>query len=251
MVISDALPVQFWSTLTDTYNEKEPEGVFRKCFCHPWNASDTIPLQVDFGFIDALSLKIYDADGDLLQSISFTNTIDTVYTVSFSPQTYSITNEEIRLKIFRGANEIYKSDCLHIKEDWDETVLVTYSDNRNFAGLNYSNVTPDPEFNIRIPAVFFHERFPEESEVIQLSNSRSIQLNAQVMAQKKLEIQPMPYYMHRKMKLILKHQFVTIENQDWVQKETYDLVDSGNRRNPLSKATVWLDEKDYILRNVL
>lgn len=242
--------MQFWPSTADTYNEKDVQGVFRKCWCHPWNCSDTIKIQVDFDIIYALSLKIYDSEGSLLQSINFTNTIGTVYTASFMPNDYSICDEEIQLKIFLGANEIFKSDCLHVKSSWDETVEITYSDNKNFASLNYSNVTPDPEFTIRIPACFFHERFPEENESIQLSNSRWIQLNAQVTAQRLLEIQPMPYYMHRKLKLILKHQFVTIDSQDWVQSENYEIVES-NRRSPLKKGTVWLNEKDYILRNVL
>lgn len=250
MVISDALPVQFWSVLTDTYNEKEPQGVFRKCFCHPWQCDDIIKIQVDFEILDAIILKIYDDDGILLQSLPFTNTIDTVYSVSFSPSTYNICEQEIQLKIFRGSNELYKSDCLNISASHPETVEITYSNDRNFASLNYTLVTPDPEFSIRVPATFFHERFPEENEVIQLSNSRFIQLNSQVMAQRLLELAPMPYYMHRKLKLILKHQFVTIDFQDWVQSENYELVES-NRRNPLKQAKVWLNEKDYILRNVL
>jgi len=250
LTISDALPVQFWPVNSDTYNEKEPEGVFRRCFCQPWNSTDTIKIQVDFNIIDAISLKIYDEDSALIQSIAFTNTIDTVYTVSFSPSTYDITNQLIKLKIYNGSNELFKSDCLNIKQSWDETVLITYSNNRNFAGLNYTLVSPDPEFSIRIPAVFFHERFPEQDEVIELSNSRSIQLNAQVKAQRLLEIFPSPYYWHRKLKLILKHQFVSIDCQDWVKSEQYELQESS-RRNPLKKALVWLDEKDYIQRNVL
>lgn len=205
---------------------------------------------MDFDIIDALSLKILDDEETILQSINFTNTIDTVYTAAFSPSDYGYCDDYLQLKIYRGANELYRSDCLHVKNSHDETVLITYSDNKNFASLNYSLVTPDPEFHIRIPATFFHERFPEESEVIELSNSRSIQLNGQVKAQRKLEIGPMPYYMHRKLKLILKHQFVEIDSQDWVQSEAYEIIES-NRRFSNKQATVWLDEKDFIMRNVL
>lgn len=250
MVISDALPVQFWPTSSSTYNETEPEGVFRKCYCSPWQASDIIPIQIDFGIIDALSLKIYDSDDGLIQSITMANTIGTVYSTSFAPQTYNILDEQIRLKIFRGANELFKSDCLHVKQVWDETVLITYSDNRNFASLNYSNVSPDPEFNIRIPAIFFQERFPEEQEILQLSNSRFIQLNAQVKAQRLLETGPMPFYKHRKLKLILAHQFVEIDCQPWVKEEPYEMQES-NKRWPLRRALCWLTEKDYVQRNVL
>jgi hypothetical protein len=250
VVISDALPVQFWSVDTDTYNEKDLQGVFKRCFCHPWNCDDIIKLQVDFEILDAIVLKIFDEDGVELQSIPFTNTIDTVYSVSFSPSTYDLCDDLIQLKIYRGSTALYKSDCLDIKPDHDETVEITYSNNRNFASINYSLVTPDPEFKIRIPACFVHERFPEEDEVIELSNSRSIQLNAQVKAQRLLEVKSVPYYMHRKLKLILKHQFITIDFQDWVKSDPYEEGQS-NRRNVLRQATVWLTEKDYIIRNVL
>lgn len=251
MTISDALPVQFWSVLTDTYNEKEVDGVFKKCFCAPWNCSDLIKIQFDFGAIDAYYLKLIDTNGSVLHSISFSLTTGTVYTASFSPTTYSLCDDTISLSIYRNSTELYKSDCLHIKSDWNETVLIYYSNNRNFAGLNYSAVSPDPEFSIRIPGVFFEERFPEEDEVLELSNSRSIQLNAQVKAQRFLKVGSMPDYMHRKLKLILKHQFVEIDNQDWVKggEDAYELLQMG--KNSLRQARVWLTEKDYILRNVL
>lgn len=250
MVVSDALPVQFWPVSIDTYNESEPEGVFPKCFCHPWESTDIIKIQVDLEILDALYLKIYDSDEILLQTLSFSNTIGTVYTVSFAPSTYGLTDDLISLKIFRGTTAIFKSDCLDVKTSWSETVLITYSNSRNFASLNYTSVSPDPEFYIRIPAVFFQERFPEEDEVIELSNSRSIQLNAQVKAQRLLEVGPMPFYMHRKLKLVLKHQFVEIAAQEWVKEEPYEQQES-NKKWPFRRALCWLTEKDYIIRNVL
>lgn len=251
MVISDALPVQFWSVLTDTYNERNYDGMHRKCFCAPWQADDIIRIQVDFEFLDALYLKIYDADDTLIQTLSFTNTVGTVYTVSFSPSTYNITDEQIRLSIFRGTTEIFKSDCLEVMSDADETVLIEYSSNRNLASINYSDVSPDPEFYLRIPAIFYHEKHPQEREVIELSNSRAVQLNAQVKAQRLLKVKDMPPYMHRKLILVLMHQFVTIDLQEWVKEEEYEEILSSNPRWPLYKAQCWLTEKDYIMRSVL
>lgn len=250
MVTSDALPIQFWPSDRSTYNETVPEGVFRKCFCLPWKSNQPIVTQVDFGFIDALFINLYDSDGVLIDSIPMTNTVGTVYTNAFYPSVYSLYDDQIQLKIFRGANEIFKSDCVHCKAEWDETVLITYSNSRNFASLNYSNVSPDPDFYIRIPAVFFEERFPEEDEGLELSNGQSIQLNAKVKAQRLLSTGAMPFYMHRKMKLILKHQFIEIDGQPWVKEEAYEIQES-NKRWPLRRALCWLTEQDYIIRNVL
>lgn len=250
MVTSDALPIQFWPVTIDTYNETVPEGAFRKCFCLPWQSDQPIVNQFDFGIIDALLINIYDSDGVLIDSLPMTNTVGTVYSNSFYPSVYSLYDDQIQLKIFRGANEIFKSDCIHCKAEWEETLLITYSNARNFASLNYSNVSPDPEFYIRVPAVFNEERFPEEDEVLELSNSQAVQLNSQVKAQRELSIGPMPFYMHRKLKLILKHQFVEIAGQSWVKEEEYEMK-AGNKRNLLRQASCWLTEKDYIIRNVL
>lgn len=144
----------------------------------------------------------------------------------------------------------FKSDCLSIKENHKETVLIEYSNNRDFAGLLYPDITPPVEFNIRIPAVFFEQRFPQESEVEELSNSRSIQLFAQERLQRLLSTGQLPFYLHRKLILILQHQFVTINDIEYVKREAYELQEN-NKRWPLKRALCWLDQKDYIIRNVL
>jgi hypothetical protein len=253
MVKSDALPIQFWSVLTDTFNEKQNPGIYNKCFCLPWESEDPIKDQFDFGTADSYFLRVYDEDLMLLQTLPYTNTIGTVYSISFTPFDYDITDQKIRLRLYRNQTELFKSDCIHVKPEWEETVLVEYSSSRNFASINYTQVSPDPEFYLRIPAIFFQERFPEEGEVIELSNNRSIQLNAQIKAQRLLRIKDMPAYMHRKLKLVLIHQNITIDSQDWVKEggQEYELVTSSNPRWPMQKAQVWLTEKDYIIRNVL
>jgi hypothetical protein len=85
---------------------------------------------------------------------------------------------------------------------------------------------------------------------MELSNSQSLQLNAELKVQKHLEVGPMPYYMHNKLLLILMHDFVTINGVQYVKEESYELLDS-TRRNPMRQAKVWLTQKDYIVRNIL
>jgi hypothetical protein len=74
-----------------------------------------------------------------------------------------------RILVIGNTQIIAKSDCLEIRQNHENTILLTYSNNRNFAGLVYENTSPATEFNIRIPAIFFHQRFPEEDEVMELS----------------------------------------------------------------------------------
>jgi hypothetical protein len=60
----------------------------------------------------------------------------------------------------------------------------------------------------------------------------------------------MPYYMHEKIKLVLKHQFVSIYNKEWVKEAAYELSDT-DRRWPVTKAKCWITEKEFVHRNVL
>jgi hypothetical protein len=149
-----------------------------------------------------------------------------------------------------GSDEIVaKSDCLDIKQNHEDTILVTYENHVNFAGLVFVGSSPEPEFYIRVPAIFFHQRFPEEDEVMELSTSLAT-LNGTLRKQRLLDVDYVPYYFHEKLKFVLKHQTVTIFSRQWVKQEAYEIVE-GDRRWPVKKAKCWISEKDFIHRNVL
>lgn len=143
---------------------------------------------------------------------------------------------------------VAKSDCLDVR-DHPESILLTYSNHRNFAGIKYEISSPEELFYIRIPAIFYHERFPEEDEVIELSSSL-VTLNGTVRKQRRLDIDYVPYYFHEKIKLILKHQTLEINNRAWVKQEAYEIVE-GDKRWPVKMARVWLSERDFVHRNIL
>jgi hypothetical protein len=145
--------------------------------------------------------------------------------------------------------DLYKSDYLDLKIEHPDTILVNYSNHRNFAGLNYEQTSPDIDFNIRVPAIFYHQRFPEEDEVMELSSALAT-LNGTLRKQRLLDTDYLPYYFHEKLKLILKHQFVSILDRQWVKQEGYE-IEEGERRWPLKKAKCWLSEKEFVHRNIL
>lgn len=423
VTISDALPIQFWPSDCDTYNEKEVCGIHHKCFCHPWNCEDEIVIQFrddndddftlnvnddsglltsmsfnktnifatefDFQFdnneflvslsnwnqyssspgssaiwnwdasqsaksdgtsgtlantyeiyqgrqisgvnsynkwppgnysfrirIDnqssggssplqeTLTIKAFDVPGGINESAGVTVTrgggyliytvnltttqpwlyigfitnksgptsgsavkvfvdyiemtespldyTESIYDTSFTPSELSICDTQVNLEIYTEGSPselIAKSDCIDVRTSHDCTTLIEYTNNRNFAGLVYENVSPVTTFKILVPAIFFHERFPEEDNVIELSES-IIQTSGQVKAQRLFETDYLPYYMHRKMKLILKHQTVLIDNQYWTKEESYEVQD-GDRRWPVKKGKCFLTEKNYVQRAVL
>lgn len=145
------------------------------------------------------------------------------------------------------------SDCIEIAETWPNTQLLEYSNRRNYAGIinDGSAGTPDQTiFYLRVPAVFNEERNPETVQTEPLSNNQFISLNSQVEKQKLLDVDYIPPYMHLKIQLVIKHQFLQIGGVDYVQRESYEKAD-GSKRDRLRKASVYLTERDYIVRNLL
>jgi hypothetical protein len=155
----------------------------------------------------------------------------------------------IELAQINEAFYLAKSDCLDFQTETDETILVNYSNARNFDGLVYTDVSPDISFNIRIPCRFFHEQEPEEDEAMELSSS-VITTSAQVKTQRLLEIKHVPYYFHKKLRRVLKHQNVTIFDKLWKKEEKYE-VNEGRKTWPLKSATCLLTEKNSLVRNIL
>lgn len=180
---------------------------------------------------------------------------DPIFTANYTPVDglESICNERIRFEIVEVGvtpeNVIAKSDCIDVRADHDCTTLIEYSNNRNIFGLVYEDVSPVETFKTRVPAIFFHERYPEEDNVIELNDS-IVKVNSTLKAQKLFETDYVPYYLHRKIQLILKHQTVLIDNQYWTKQEAYEIQD-GERRWPVKKAKCFLSEKDYVQRAIL
>jgi len=178
---------------------------------------------------------------------------NSIYNLSFIPGELGICDTKIELVIVKNSTpdeDIARTDALDIKDTQDETVLITYSNHRNYAGLNYSDVSPDPEFSLRIPAIFVQDDFPQTDEVLQLSNSRMIQLNAEITSKWLLQVKQVPMYLHKKILIALTHQYVYINGLAVVKNDAYEIL-KGNPRYPLKQATCLLTEKEDIQRNVL
>lgn len=175
-----------------------------------------------------------------------------VYNYGFTPSDLGICDEKIQLKILSDTSPetiVAKSDCIDVRTNHNCSNLINYSNTRNFAGLIYQDQSPDVDFYIRIPSIFFHEQPDETDETIELVNS-VLSLNSELKEKRLFETDYLPYYMHRKIQLILKHQSVTISGKEWVKRDAYEIVE-GDRRWPVKKAKVFLMDKNYVHRNIL
>lgn len=144
----------------------------------------------------------------------------------------------------------FKSDCLDIRASQECTELVTYSNNKDFAGLRYSGITPLPEFSLRVPVVFFHESFPQEEEVHPKSDDTWIRLSSRMERKKLFDIGYVPYYFHQKIQLVLMHDNIEILGEQWKKRDAYN-IEEAHKRYPKPKANVLLTDKNFIIRNLI
>lgn len=161
-------------------------------------------------------------------------------------------NQFYQVKIRNSETEefILKSDVLDIREQHDCTVLLEYSNENDYAGLIYEDISPEQSFYLRIPADFWQERPIEEMETHDLSNNKTIALNSEVKTQRLLETDFLPNYMHTKLAIILKHQTLIINGTAYTQTEAYNKM-QGNKRFSTKRANVWLLEQNSVIRNTM
>ena len=251
MTISDANPVQFWLSECATYNEQEPFGIHRRCFCAPWETDDEIKVQFTDDGTTEYDLVVFNEDDEEIHSEPF-EISDTKYSASLLLDAISPdVSGKIQLKIIEVSSPeviIAKSDCLEIG-DHEGSVLIRYANPRNYAGLVYDETSPDTDFYLRVPAMFYHTRQVSEDEFLSLTNQIVMQ-NNEIKDQRLFTTDSLPEYFHKKIQLVLKHQTVEIDNMYWMKEEAYEQLET-DRRNPLKKYSVWLTDKDSIQRNVL
>lgn len=148
-----------------------------------------------------------------------------------------------------GSNYTHaQSDCIDIKTSHDCTTLITYINTDDFNGIEY-DTSPASEFNLRIPAQFWKEDNPMEQEDSKLSNG-VIKTRRQTISEKRLlEIGYLPNYMHKKIQLVLMHDTITIDGDQWKRRDAYESTPIN--RYPLKRANVWMTKYNSIEDNIL
>lgn len=216
----------------------------------------TIPDPEDY------SLNIMDEDDNILESIPFESVLledlnQYMYFIPLVFEDYNITDKQVHLEIIDAGSPgdspdevLAYTDCISVKPAHACTILINISNNTDFAGLIYSDQSPRPSFNIRIPATFFHEVNPAEQEDIELSSEDIVRLYNKLEKKQKLDIGFLPYYMHTKVQLALMHDNVLIDEVYWLRRDEYQIAE-GNRHYPLKRASVLLTDKNFIKENQL
>lgn len=148
-----------------------------------------------------------------------------------------------------GDTVIKKSDCLDVKESHDCTKLIEYSNESDFDGIVYSDISPRPVFYLRIPAILFEEDNPQEQEDLVLSNGVIVTLRQEIQEKRLLETGYMPNYMHKKLQKVLMHESITIDGEGWKRRDAYE--SNPIKKYALKRASVLLTKYNSVLKNTI
>ncbi len=132
--------------------------------------------------------------------------------------------------------------------DLDCSVTIEYTNSKNFDGILYEQ-SPQPTFQIVIPAQFWKEDNPQTQEDSELSNGEIVTRRQSIVQKTLLEIGYMPNVMHLKLQKILMHNSITINGQQWKKRDAYE--SENLNRYGLKKATVWLTKYNSVQKNTL
>lgn len=157
----------------------------------------------------------------------------------------------ISLEIRRLGNDVImaKSDCIDIRESWPVTKQIEYSNATNFDNLYYENGSPGPYFYLRVQAMFYESKNPQEQEDLELSNGQVVTLRSSIQQKRLLETGFMPDYMHLKLQKILMHDTIIIDGTYWKKRDSYD--DSPIKKYNLKRAQVYLTKYDSVEKNTI
>lgn len=114
MTISDSNPIKFWLTDEESFNESEICGSYKDCYCEQVNYNGLIVLQFNHPF--TLTLKVYDKDGNELNSQDMDYLGNNISQLSFYPNIF-VGDERIKnikFKLFQGGTELARTDCITI-----------------------------------------------------------------------------------------------------------------------------------------
>lgn len=192
--------------------------------------ADTITIVGETSAVDHVHSGLF------FTSTAFDRIIILVYDI-FSANDYIFILSDFSLFSF---TPIFKSDLIYFTDDVFGTQLLQYSNANDYAGISYAAAE---KFCKRIPAKFYEEREPEEDESEALSDSTIVKLAGTVKRQKFLEIEPLPPYEILKIKLILKHNSLKVDDDYCIQEESMN-VSKLNDRFALFISKVWLTLRD-------
>lgn len=250
--------IKIWPIAKQTFNEESHAGIDRFYFKQLYTLADAIVHQLrDTEDIDYRLALVNASTLEELGNVDYTKTangaeyvfnVSTTMTILSAADgntcllyVYSIDAEDVETLVG-------KSDCILVKTSHAKTQLFKYFNKTDYAGVVY--VADAPEFHIRLEAKFFRERFPSASESESTTDGDVEKLSSSLKRQKLLQLNPLPPYLLRIVKVALQHNSIKdSEDDQWVAEETYEETEL-NTKNPFSKVSIWLTDRSSHITNV-
>lgn len=184
--------------------------------------------------------------------ITVTATTTVVYTKMIVKGSSGGSGWSVNLDIFSldpiPVVSIARSDVYELLDDHEESKFIEYANEEEFANLFFP--IDEVAFGLRVHAKFFKERFPETNESEDMSDSTVVKLSGSIKSQKYFEVEPVPPYMVKKLKLALQCNTIKIDDKLWTKEAEFDVKDL-DERSAYSTAKAWLTEsEDDVFTNV-
>lgn len=257
---SKATQLTFWMNNQATFNEQREGGIDHRCFNPLFCSDDTLTDQ----FIDdalgagvTYKLQCLNKAGIQLALIDYVHPGAGVHKIDAgsSFRDYGIIKSWVRFKMLRYVDAVLDEDFISpitdfydIKPVHRDSRLLTYTNDKDYAGIVYTDNTP--VFNIRFKCRFYKERNPTEEEAESLSDGTVEKLSSSMKSQKRLDVEPVAPYFHTLINLALQHTTASINNINYLKEEPYTLKEL-NDRYPFDAGECWLTPvEDNFVTNV-
>jgi hypothetical protein len=132
-----------------------------------------------------------------------------------------------------------KSDFIDVKVFHKETVLLKVNNRIRYAGLEFSTNV----FCLRLRAKFMKYKFPREVESDDLNDGSVEVLSTSLKVQRKLQVEPIPYYLIYILNLQLNSNTLNIDDDYWKATEDVEQVEL-NEQFKLEAVNTWLTKRD-------
>jgi hypothetical protein len=186
---------------------------------------------------------------DLSDNIIYEQTDDSIVTASGDNIQYNIDwsdYEEGCYKIyFTYASIDYGSDCLSIKLSHGCTILLSWTNDENAFGFDYSNLSFTQ--NLRVKAKLWMPNYPKRKNVFKDSTgSRSI-LKSETSKEELLTVAEMPEYLHDALSIGVEHDTLEVDGVEYINEES-EYTPKWRKSSQLAPVEVVLI-KDQNLKN--
>jgi hypothetical protein len=263
VTISDALPIRFVEKkcsgyLDKFYSELSSEGVYFPCYMQKMINSDIVTIQIvyeDLIYSTVPHLAIYGLDDDvLLYSEEMTFITNDTYESAIDLSIANISEKKIYIKLLSGAMgspttfyyEFAKSEPIHVSDFHNETTLITYSDNRDFAGIKYEDT--NYVNRLRVESDFWQTKYPQEDEKYVKSNGVEVPLRSRVRESLTLRTAYCPAYQHKIITLAMSHLNIEINGNFYTKAGNYEF--ENENKYSLAMGKIELSDKNYYKQNL-